>query len=120
MDVIINCCAPGSFSITQEVDLRSGRGDAFLKQSLAQQSVDKCAFPGVKLSYDDQQEKLIQLVDGTGQCFVIGGSGPELDQGYPQIAQDFSLSVEQGFLLFVEYSHNSAIRGMMGWVALEI
>jgi len=61
------------FPVLQHVDLRRRRRHPFLGDAGADQSVDEGALAGIEFADDDQEEELVELLDGTVQSRLMLG-----------------------------------------------
>jgi hypothetical protein len=107
--VLIHHPVLGTWPVPQDVDMRGGGCNTLFEQLLAQQRVNQGTFPGIELAHDDQQKKIVELLNGLSDGFVVLRGCTELHQGNPQIVQSSTLVFEQGFLLMVQDMHNFTV-----------
>ncbi len=87
-------------TVSNEVNLRRRRRDAFFEDPRAEQRVDERALAGIELAHDDEQKELIQLTDGFRQRCGIVGCGRSRRQLDAKIRQH----APGGGQLFVRFS----------------
>ena len=89
-------------AVLQHVDLRGRRRDAFFDDTRASQRVDERALAGIELADDDEQEKLVELLNRAIQGRLVLGRGAEAHEGRAKARQDLSFLSEELFLCFIE------------------
>jgi len=77
---IVNHGSLLSLTVSQNLDFSGRRGHPFFQKLFSQQGIDHRALPRIELSNRDQQEKLIELLDGLSERLWVSGLVIEYDQ----------------------------------------
>lgn len=91
--------------VRQDVDPIGRRRRPLRQERLAEQRVDQRRLAAVELADDDQQEELVELLQGPAQVFDIGRRRFPARQHIESALQDSSLLGLDALLRFVEERH---------------